>query len=86
MKWFGPRIHFAYKKYPACKADIQESSNKKLQRLLDEAKELEAQVRAKAIERGKLEGLDKDERLKDEHDDYFENYEEYCLDRLAYYI
>ncbi|CAI2380028.1 unnamed protein product [Moneuplotes crassus] len=86
MKWFGPRIHFAYKKCPVCKADIQESYNKKLQILLDEANELEAQVRAKAVERGKLEGLDKDERLKDEQDDYFENYEEYCLDRLAYYI
>ncbi|CAI2366961.1 unnamed protein product [Moneuplotes crassus] len=86
MKWAGPRIHFSYKKCPACKADISWCSHKRIDRMIQEANELEEKVRVKAIERGKAEGIDKDERLRDEQNEFFGRYEEYCLDRLAYYI
>ncbi|CAI2364881.1 unnamed protein product [Moneuplotes crassus] len=84
-KWPGPRVTFIYKTCPSCKAEIGEVYHIKLKRLIDEAIDLESKVRAKAVERGTAEGLDKDERLQDENDEYFEKFEDYCMDRLAFY-
>lgn len=84
-KWAGPRVTFGYRTCPSWKTPIDEVHHQKLNRLLQEAKDLEVKVRAKARERGQAEGLDKDERLKNPSDDYFEKFEEYAMDRLAFY-
>jgi len=84
-KWPGPRVTFSFRTCPSCKTPIDEVHHLKLKRLIEEAKELEERVRAKAVERGKLEGLEKDERLKDQNDEYFEKFEDYWMDRLAFY-
>ena len=68
---------FSFRTCPSCKTPINEVHHLKLKRLIEEAKELEERVRAKAVERGKLEGLEKDERLKDQNDEYFEKFEDY---------
>ena len=84
-KWPGPRVTFIYKTWPSCKAEIEEVHHRKLNRLLTEAKDLEKRVRLKSVERGKLEGLENDERLKDPNDEYFEKFEDYWMNRLAFY-
>jgi len=84
-KWNGPRVTFAFRTCPSCKTPIDKVHHLKLNRLLVEAKELELKVRAKAVERGKLEGLENDERLKNPEDIYYEKFEEYWMNRLAFY-
>ena len=52
---------------------------------MQEAKELEDIVREKAIVHGKVEGIDKYENLKDPNDQYFNDYEGYAMDKIAFY-
>ena len=47
--------------------------------------EVEEDLKKKAIERGKHEGLDKDVRLKDPTYAYHNKFEDFCLFKLAYY-
>jgi E3 ubiquitin-protein ligase MYCBP2 len=39
----------------------------------------------KAVERGKYEGLEKDPRLSDPNDPYFNNLQKFAMYKLAYY-
>jgi E3 ubiquitin-protein ligase MYCBP2 len=45
----------------------------------------EEELKKKAIERGKHEGLDKYERLKIQGDPYYDKFQDFCLFKLAYY-
>lgn len=40
---------------------------------------------AKALERAKIEGLDKSDRLKKQGDPYFNNLEKLAMDKLSFY-
>jgi E3 ubiquitin-protein ligase MYCBP2 len=64
QKWSGPRITFLFKTCPSCKAEIDITHHPEIADLLDEINEFEAQINEKAFERAKVEGLDKEERLK----------------------
>jgi hypothetical protein len=50
-----------------------------------EAERYEEDLRKKAIERGKHEGLDKHERLKKPDDPFYNKFQDFCLFKLAYY-
>ena len=46
---------------------------------------LEKKILEKCVLRGKHEGLDQDERLKDKASEYFENLEKFAFEHLNYY-
>lgn len=56
-----------------------------LDKILKEAKDLKNAVKKRAVERLKIEGLDKDERLANPEDAFFNKPEEYAMHKLAYY-
>lgn len=85
QKWSGPRITFLFKTCPSCKAEIEAPHHPELSMLLDEAKELEDEIKEKALARAKVEGLDKDKRLQDPNDEYFNDLGKYAMARLSYY-
>jgi len=49
-------------------------------------KNLMHKITKKAVERAIAEGIDKDERLADPNDDYFNNLEKYAMARLSFYM
>lgn len=53
--------------------------------MLEEVLKLEENIRGKALERAKHEGLDKDERLKKVGDPYYNDLQKYAMARLSYY-
>ena len=46
---------------------------------------IEDDVKKKSFERAKFEGIDKHDRLKDPHDQYYNKLQEYAVFKLAYY-
>jgi len=84
-KWSGPRINFNYKNCPACNCEIDASFHEELNTLVLDAKDLEAQIESKSLERAKVEQLDKHPRLKDPNDEYFNDLSKYAMERLSYY-
>jgi len=85
MKWAGPRITFQFKTCPSCKQEIVAPHHPEISRLLEESNKLEEEIKAKALERAKHEGLDKSERLSKPGDQYFNDLEKYAMARLSYY-
>ncbi len=49
------------------------------------AKELEKKILEKCVMRGKHEGFDLDERVKDPKSEYYNNIEKFAFDHLNYY-
>lgn len=84
-KWAGPRITFLFKKCPSCKADIDAYHHPEIAELLAEANDLEEEITELAVERAKVEGIDKDSRLKDPNDEYYNDLEKYAMERMSYY-
>ena len=60
--------------------------NPKITTELEKIKKIFEDIRKKAIERLKFEGLNKDKRLHDPNDKFYNKYEEYALTRLSYYM
>jgi E3 ubiquitin-protein ligase MYCBP2 len=85
QKWSGPRITFLFKTCPSCKAEIEAPHHPEISMLLEEAQELEEDIRKKALERAKHENLHKEKRLQDPNDEYYNNLEKYAMARLSYY-
>jgi hypothetical protein len=56
-----------------------------MNQLMDEAKDLEKQIKEKGVLRAKHEGLDLDERLNDPKSEYFNNLEKFAIDHLNYF-
>lgn len=50
-----------------------------------EAENFEEDLRKKALERGKHEAIDKHERLRDVNDRFYNNLQQYCMEKLSYY-
>lgn len=63
-KWPGPRIVFNYLDCLMCKKRIRAAYCQELSQILMEAEHYEKDVIKKALERGKHEGLDKEENMK----------------------
>ncbi|CAI2362857.1 unnamed protein product [Moneuplotes crassus] len=84
-KWAGPRITFLFKKCPSCKAEIDAYNHPQISELLEEACELEEEIIKLAVERAKVEGIDKDPRLKNKKDEYYNDLERYAMERMSYY-
>ena len=64
-RWPGPRIVFNYLNCLSCKQRIRAPYCKEISEILIEAEGYEKELKKKAIERGKHEGIDKHEKLKD---------------------
>ena len=84
-KWHGLRINFGYLDCPACGLEMNCNYVPELDKILKEAKDLKMAVKKRAVERLKIEGLDKDERLANPEDAFFNRPEEYAMHKLAYY-
>lgn len=50
-----------------------------------EAEKIEDDVLKKAMERAKFEGLDKEPRLKEPNDRFFNNLKDFAIYKLSYY-
>lgn len=85
QKWAGPRITFLFKTCPSCKTEIKADHHPEIKALLDQADKLEVDIKKKALERAKHEGLHKDPRLKKKDDPYYNDLEKYAMARLSYY-
>lgn len=70
---------------PSCKKPIDCKHSPALQALLQQALDVKANVEKKAAERAKFEELDKNPRLKDPNDHYFNKLGEFAMFKLAYY-
>jgi len=73
-KWLGARILFSYMDCPSCKREIKASYCPPLENELKDSRILKEAVIKKAIERAKIEGLEKDERLKNPEDVFFNDF------------
>lgn len=72
-RWFSPRIVFGFLKCPACNDKIMADHIPAIKKETREMIAYEKLVMKKALERGKFEDLDKDPRLKDPNDAYYNN-------------
>lgn len=70
-RWFSPRIVFGFLNCPECKKKIEAPHCPELHRETSEINAFEKLVMKKALERAKFEGIDKEERLKDPGDIYY---------------
>jgi hypothetical protein len=69
----------------SCKREISAPYCQEIENELRDSKALKGKVVAKAIERAKIEGLDKAERLKNPDDVYFNNLEGFAIDKMSFY-
>ena len=76
---------FLYLTCPSCKVKIDATHHPEIKSLIDEGSKLEDDVTKQAVERAKMQGIDKDERLKKVGDDYYGNLPKYAMARLSYY-
>ena len=83
--WAGPRITFLFKTCPSCKAEIVAPHHQEINDLVEDAWKLEDVIKSKALERAKVEGLDKDKRLTNPNDEYYNDVGKYAMARLSYY-
>lgn len=84
-RWSGPRITFNYLNCTTCKRRISAPHCPQIASITQRSTLFEEDLKKKAIERGKHEGLDKDVRLKDPTYAYHNKFEDFCLFKLAYY-
>ena len=84
-KWAGARIGFAFMDCPTCKREIKAPYCGTLEAELKEPRKMKEQISQKAVERAKVEGLDKDPRLSNPDDDYYNDLQKYALARMSFY-
>jgi E3 ubiquitin-protein ligase MYCBP2 len=84
-RWPGPRIVFGFLDCTECKSKIEAPHCPALHQELSECFKIEVEVIKKSIERAKFEGIDKDPRLNDKADPYYNNVQKWALFKLAYY-
>lgn len=85
-KWVGPKITFNYAECPQCKGWLNFPNNSDLQNVVKESTDLYEDIKKKIFERMKFEGLDKDKRLSDANDPFFNKPLEFGLKSIAYYM
>ena len=84
-RWLTPRIVFGFLKCPTCKANIQADHIAPIRKETKEMLAYEKLVSKKALERAKFEEIDKDPRLKDPSDSFYNKLEDFAMFKLAYY-
>ena len=84
-KWAGPRITFNFLNCTSCKQKIKASTCPEIQQFMDKMNAYETDLKKKAIERGKVEGLDKDKRLKDKSYHHYNRFEDFCVQKVAFF-
>ena len=84
-KWNGARIQFGYLDCPACAQQITKCSNHELDKIVRDDKCMQEEVYQKAEQMGVREELDKDPRLQDPTDIYYQNFREFAYNKLAFY-
>lgn len=84
-RWPGPRINFNFLDCSQCKRRIRAAYCHELSEQLVELEAAETDIKKKAIERAKHEGIDKHERLKNPADRFYGKLEEYAQQKLSYY-
>ncbi len=84
-RWPGPRIVFNFLHCSECKARIEAPQCIQIHNELKEAWKIEEEVRKKALERSKHEGIDKNPELQDRNSIYFNDLQNYSMFKLAYY-
>ena len=73
-RWPGPRVVLNYLNCTSCKRRVRAAYCPEITNLLMEAENYEENLKKKAIERGKHEGLDKHDRIKNPDDPYFNKF------------
>ena len=84
-KWLGARIFFSFMDCPTCKREIKATYCPEIENELKDSRILKEAVVKKALERAKIEGLDKDVRLQNPDDVYYNDLQSYALSRLSFY-
>jgi len=84
-RWDGLAISLKYAFCPNCNQWMEAPGHDWLETKVKEARELEGKIMEKCLLRGKHEGLDHDERLKDPKSEYFENLAKFAFDHFNYY-
>ena len=85
-KWLSPRIVFQFLNCPQCKSiKIDAPHCPPIFKLTSEIGVFQEEVQKKALLRIKFEDLDKDPRLKDPNDDFYNNLQAWAMFKLAYY-
>ena len=85
-KWTSPRIVFGFMNCPSCKQPMELDHCGPLRPALAAVKAIRDVVEAKAVERAKFEGLDKDPRLKNPADHYYGKLKDFALFKMSYYM
>jgi len=85
-RWNGPRITFAFLDCPACNQKLEAPHCPFLEEELREPRQLYDIVLAKALERAAVEGIDKDEELKNQNSIFFNNLKAYSMHELAFFM
>lgn len=80
--WPSARITFKFMECPLCNQQI---SHPALKRILKQSIDLKKDVSARALGRLKIEGLNNDKRISQKGTKYYNNPQQFALDRLAYY-
>jgi len=84
-RWPGPRITFNFLECPSCKQRISAKHCPPIAIELADTMKIEKEVKTKAVERAKTEGIDKHERLLDPNSPYYGKLEEFALFKLSFY-
>ena len=82
----GPRITFSFCECPMCRKWTNAPQHPEIAIEMKKTTDLFEDIRKKALDRLKYEGLDKDKRLHDPNDKFYNKPEEYALTRLSYYM
>ncbi len=87
-RWPGPRITFFFAECPSCRRFVSASKHPEISQELTKLKVIYDDVRTKAMQRMKFEGLEVSEkhRLTDPKDVYYNRPEELALAKLSYYM
>merc|ERR1712147_381701 len=85
-RWPSPRITWDFLNCSACKAEISiQNDHVELHTELKKLLDMKKKVYGMCIERAKHEGIDKDPRLRNPGDAYYNNLQAWALFKLAYY-
>jgi E3 ubiquitin-protein ligase MYCBP2 len=84
-RWLTPRVEFGYLNCIECKQRMDAPHCPVINHEIVESIKIEEDIKKKSLERAKHEGIDKDERLKDPNDPYYNKIQEFALFKLAYY-
>lgn len=85
-KWIGPEINLKFIKCISCNAWLSSPNNTDIQLVISPFLDLNKKIIEMTTERIKFEGLDKDKRVKDPNDKYYNKPLEYGLDKIQYYM